>query len=52
VTAQQAVPNTHETVVINGIFCLEFPLLAGIVPRAWDAVPGGPRTSPGTSSSA
>lgn len=35
-TAQQTVPNTHETVVINRIFRLEFPLLAGIVPRAWD----------------
>jgi hypothetical protein len=36
VTAQQTMPNTHETVVINRIFRLEFPLLAGIVPHAWD----------------
>ena len=35
-TARQTVPNTPRTVVINRIFRLEFPLLAGIVPRAWD----------------
>jgi hypothetical protein len=51
-TAQQTEPNTHEMVVIHRIFRREFPLLAGIVPRASTAIPGGPRTSPGTSSSA
>ena len=35
-TAQQTEPNTHEMVVIHRIFRLEFPLLAGIVPRASD----------------
>ncbi len=33
-TAQQTEPNTHEMVVIHRIFRREFPLLAGIVPRA------------------
>jgi hypothetical protein len=33
-TVQQTEPNTHEMVVINRIFRREFPLLAGIVPRA------------------
>ena len=35
-TAQQTEPNTHEMVVIHRIFRREFPLLAGIVPRAPD----------------
>ena len=35
-TAQQTEPNTHEMVVIHRIFRREFPLLAGIVPRASD----------------
>jgi len=34
VTAQQAVPNTHETVIINGIFRLEFPLQIDDMHRA------------------
>jgi hemerythrin-like domain-containing protein len=35
-TAQQTEPNTHEMVVIHRTFRREFPLLAGIVPRASD----------------
>ena len=33
-TVQQTVPNIHEMVVVHWIFRREFPLLAGIVPRA------------------
>ncbi len=36
VTAKQTAPNTHQMVVIHRIFRREFPLLAGVVPRASD----------------